>query len=345
MMKKPRPSRLGLAATALVAALTLSSTANFASAINDYGGLRGNAIANSNGSTDIWGGEPGTDGNHFNHQKQRNLKKKNIQSTPSLTEEEETLVEQLDEEWKKEEEWEEGKREEEVEERDESLVEQLEEELSEVEWEQWEGNKGEDSLIEVEQLEEDWKEVEWEEEGDESLVEAEQLEEDWNKEEEWDEDEDEEEGEDSSVEQLGEELELEEVGEVGEVEEEEKVAEWEQLGEALEEVKQDEMAMAAQLNSVNYYCGCTSCTQDVLSQIAGGYSCAARINWVIRNKGMSSLSACKLVADEFPSICGRCHADRCGSVPTPTPGPGVRAGVMSARDISWLKEHNDRRSL
>ena len=61
MMKKPRPSRLGLAATALVAALTLSSTANFASAINDYGGLRGNAIANSNGSTDIWGGEPGTD--------------------------------------------------------------------------------------------------------------------------------------------------------------------------------------------------------------------------------------------------------------------------------------------
>ena len=105
MMKKPRPSRL--AATALVAALTLSSTANFASAINDYGGLRGNAIANSHGSTDIWGGEPGTDGNHFNHQKQRNLKKKKIQSTPSLTEEEETLVEQLDEEWN-EVEWEEG---------------------------------------------------------------------------------------------------------------------------------------------------------------------------------------------------------------------------------------------
>ena len=241
-------------------------------------------------------------------------------------------MEELEEEEKKVElEWEEG---------GEPMFEQLEEELSEVEWEQWEGNKGEDSLIEVEQLEEDWKEVEWEEEGDESLVEAEQLDEDWNKEEEWDEDEDEEEGEDSSVEQLGEELE-----EVGEVEEEEKVAEWEQLGEALEEEKQDEMAMAAQLNSVNYYCGCTSCTQDVLSQIAGGYSCAARINWVIRNKGMSSLSACKLVADEFPSICGRCHADRCGSVPTPTPGPGVRAGVMSARDISWLKEHNDRRSL
>ena len=122
----------------------------------------------------------------------------------------ESSVEQLDEEWKKEEEWEEGKREEEVEERDESLVEQLEE---------------------------------------------------------------------------------------------------------LEEVK-EEMA-AAHLRSVSYYCGCPSCTQATLNQIAGGYSCGARINWVMKNKGMSQVSACKLVANEYPSICGKCHADRCGSVSPP----------------------------
>lgn len=247
MKKKPHPGCL--AVTSLVAALTLSSTAYFASAINDYGGLRGNPIANSNDSIDIWGREPGTSS------------------------------------------------------------------LNEVKWEGDEGDES-SSLVEVEQLEEEWnEEEEWdEEEGDESLIEVEHL-------------------------GLGEELEEE----LEEVEAEEVVAEWEELGEALEEVKQEEMEMAAQLRSVDYFCGCPSCTQAVMSQKADGHSCAARIDWVIRNKGMSSLSACKFVADEFPSICGRCHADRCGSAPTPT--PGVSAGVMTARDVSWLKEHNDRRQL
>ncbi|KAL7428481.1 hypothetical protein ACHAXM_001283 [Skeletonema potamos] len=109
MMMMMKPRRLA----ALVAGLTLRSTANFASAINDYSSLRGSAIANSNGSNDneIWSEKPVTDGsNHVNYQKQRNLQKKKMQptrTTPTFMEEEETLVEQLDEEWN-EVDWEEG---------------------------------------------------------------------------------------------------------------------------------------------------------------------------------------------------------------------------------------------
>jgi hypothetical protein len=184
-----------------------------------------------------------------------------------------------------------------------------------------EAEKGDESSVEQldEELEEEEEEMEWGEEvekGDESSFEQlDELEEGEEKQEE--EEEEEEEGDESLVEQL----------------------------EELEEVK-EEMA-AAHLRSVSYYCGCPSCTQATLNQIAGGHSCGARIDWVMKNKGMSQVSACKLVANEYPSICGKCHADRCGSVTPPAPAPsnGVSAGVMTDRDRSWLKEHNDRRSF
>ena len=157
-----------------------------------------------------------------------------------------------------------------------------------------EAEKGDESSVEQldEELEEEEEEMEWGEEvekGDESssfeqLDELEEGEDKQEQEEEDEEEEEEEEGDESLVEQL----------------------------EELEEVK-EEMA-AAHLRSVSYYCGCPSCTQATLNQIAGGYSCGARIDWVMKNKGMSQVSACKLVANEYPSICGKCHADRCGSV-------------------------------
>ncbi len=70
-MKKPQ----------YLAALVLAalSTANLAYAIDDYGSLRGRINGIANGSIDIWGGEPGTDGKYFKHQKQRNPKKKKVQ--------------------------------------------------------------------------------------------------------------------------------------------------------------------------------------------------------------------------------------------------------------------------
>ena len=79
-------------------------------------------------------------------------------------------------------------------------------------------------------------------------------------------------------------------------------------------------------------CGCTSCTKDVLDSNAGGFSCENRINWVTENKGVSEEDACKLVGDEYPSICGMCHTDRCGSFPPgptpPAPGPPSSGGKV-----------------
>ena len=71
-------------------------------------------------------------------------------------------------------------------------------------------------------------------------------------------------------------------------------------------------------------CGCNSCTGDVLASIAEGHSCESRIGWVMENHGISETDACSLVADEYPSTCGVCHAGHCGSHP-----PGGSVKVMS----------------
>lgn len=77
-------------------------------------------------------------------------------------------------------------------------------------------------------------------------------------------------------------------------------------------------------------CGCTSCTDSVLNSIANGATCRGRIDWVIANDGLSEADSCKLVADEYPQICGLCHAEHCGSFPpTPTPVLSGMVKVMS----------------
>lgn len=73
-------------------------------------------------------------------------------------------------------------------------------------------------------------------------------------------------------------------------------------------------------------CGCSSCTDSILSRDASGHSVGARIDWVDANMGMSEREACSLVCrDEFPGICGECDPSRCSSGPTsptpPTPSP------------------------
>jgi len=72
--------------------------------------------------------------------------------------------------------------------------------------------------------------------------------------------------------------------------------------------------------STSAMCGCNTCTDQVLSYDAGGYACRDRINWIISNRGLSEFDSCKVVADEFPSNCGKCHSDHCGSFP-PTSAP------------------------
>ena len=64
-------------------------------------------------------------------------------------------------------------------------------------------------------------------------------------------------------------------------------------------------------------CGCPStCTSAVLDSNAtdssGTYSCRARINWLMGNKGDSEQAACVELSAEFPSICGQgCNPNTC----------------------------------
>jgi hypothetical protein len=73
-----------LTAAALFIIMAALSTADFANAINDRSSLRGRSSAIANGSIDIWGEEgpvTNTNGNSLNRQLQRNLQKKEKQTT------------------------------------------------------------------------------------------------------------------------------------------------------------------------------------------------------------------------------------------------------------------------
>ncbi|CAJ1947415.1 unnamed protein product [Cylindrotheca closterium] len=63
-------------------------------------------------------------------------------------------------------------------------------------------------------------------------------------------------------------------------------------------------------------CGCPNhCTARELDQVAGGFTCRARIQWLMDhtpNDRMSEKKACFAVSEEFPSICGRnCNLFHC----------------------------------
>jgi hypothetical protein len=76
-----------LTAAALFIIMAVLSTADFANAINDRSSLRGRSSAIANGSIDMWGEEPVTNGNSFNrhHQQQRNLQKREKQTTGQVS--------------------------------------------------------------------------------------------------------------------------------------------------------------------------------------------------------------------------------------------------------------------
>eukprot|EP00984_Skeletonema_dohrnii_P023209 scaffold12278_cov104-Skeletonema_dohrnii-CCMP3373.AAC.9 len=63
------------------------------------------------------------------------------------------------------------------------------------------------------------------------------------------------------------------------------------------------------------FCGCAACTQKVWDTIAtnggGSFTCGARINWLITDKGMGEFEACEKVSSEFP-------AGPCGPVCDPS---------------------------
>lgn len=62
----------------------------------------------------------------------------------------------------------------------------------------------------------------------------------------------------------------------------------------------------------NTRCGCSNCTEDVYNKIADGYSCAARMDFLLRvhpSVYPTEADSCKRVAFEFPDICGICACD------------------------------------
>lgn len=77
-------------------------------------------------------------------------------------------------------------------------------------------------------------------------------------------------------------------------------------------------------------CGCSTCAQDIWNADANGYSCGARILWLMEAQGYSSSRACRTIAlNQFPMICGACSPDTCDrgsqnygfSINPPLPGP------------------------
>lgn len=63
-------------------------------------------------------------------------------------------------------------------------------------------------------------------------------------------------------------------------------------------------------------CGCQeTCTTEALERKADGFSCKERIQWLMTNKGLSELGACKQVAgDEYGVICGACNPGTCAEI-------------------------------
>jgi hypothetical protein len=52
---------------------------------------------------------------------------------------------------------------------------------------------------------------------------------------------------------------------------------------------------------VSNKCGCSTCTEEVLNTDAGGFSCGARIDWMVDSMSYIVEDACNLVAgEEFP---------------------------------------------
>jgi hypothetical protein len=49
-----------------------------------------------------------------------------------------------------------------------------------------------------------------------------------------------------------------------------------------------------------------TCTDEVLDQKAGSYTCRERIRWTIDAEGKSQWGACSDVSGEYPDVCGPC---------------------------------------
>lgn len=60
------------------------------------------------------------------------------------------------------------------------------------------------------------------------------------------------------------------------------------------------------------YCGCNSCTDAELDQMAGNFNCRQRIRALQAEEGLTEIEACREVSDTYIAECGgQCHPDKC----------------------------------
>jgi len=67
-------------------------------------------------------------------------------------------------------------------------------------------------------------------------------------------------------------------------------------------------------------CGCPdSCTVSELNNNAGGSTCKARMEWLMKNRAMSEEKVCHVIGSvEFPNACGACDPQSCKKKITPS---------------------------
>lgn len=66
-------------------------------------------------------------------------------------------------------------------------------------------------------------------------------------------------------------------------------------------------------NTKTFDCGCPdTCTAKVHNYPAGGFTCGARISWLMTSIGKSERDACSQVAGvEYTDVCAGCDPNRC----------------------------------
>ena len=89
-------------------------------------------------------------------------------------------------------------------------------------------------------------------------------------------------------------------------------------------------------------CGCPrECTEEALENSANGFTCKERIQWLMTNKGLNELGACKQVAgNEYQSYCGPCNPGMCSSEPSTNESGGTPSGCPPCSEEVCASEIN-----
>lgn len=88
-------------------------------------------------------------------------------------------------------------------------------------------------------------------------------------------------------------------------------------------------------------CGCPdTCTAESLDTNADGFTCKERIQWLMLNRGLNELGACKQVAGEYPSTCGSCDPVTCAEKPIESQSVNATSRCQPCKEEMCASELN-----